>query len=124
MVMEFKTVLKIMILLIAFCGVSYETRAQQLASQKPISAVYPQRIKDWLILNKKTRPTPPTLRDQRNLPSMRPVPAIAVESKMKHPSSSAGLSDKEKIKKLPSNSPLTVHQLADRKPASRKPVIR
>ena len=122
--MEFKPVLKIIILLISLCGVSYKTRAQQLASQKPLSEVYPQKIKDWLALNKKTRPTPPTLGDQRNLPSMKPIPAITIESKMKHPSSNAGLSDKEKIKKLPSNSPLTVNQLADRRHASRKPVIR
>ena len=122
--MKSEPILKIMILVMTICGASYKASAQQLASQKPLSAVYPQKIKDWMAVNKKNRSTPPTLSDQRNLPSRKPMPRIATESKMKHPSLNTNLSDKEKIKKLPSHSALTVHQLADRRPASRKPVLR
>jgi hypothetical protein len=122
--MKFKPVIKILILVATICGFSSKTRAQQLASQKPLSAVYPQKIKDWLAANKKNTPSPSSLRDQRNLPSSKPLPRIAAESKMKHPSLNANLPDKEKIKKLPSHSALTVHQLADRRPAGLKPTLR
>jgi hypothetical protein len=121
--MKFKPVIKILIV-VTICGFSFKTRAQQLPSQKPLSAVYPQQVKDWLAANKKTRPQISSLQAQRNLPSMKPLPRIATESKMKHPSLNANLPDKEKIKKLPSNTALTVHQLADRRPATRKPTLR
>jgi hypothetical protein len=122
--MKSETVLKIIILITTICGVSSKTSAQQLASQKPLSAVYPQKVKDWLAANKKNTPASSSISNQRNLPSSKPMPRIATESKMKHPSLNANLSNSEKIKRLPSHSSLTVHQLADRKPASRKPILR
>jgi hypothetical protein len=122
--MKSEPILKIMILVMTICGASYKASAQQLASQKPLSAVYPQKVKDWLEVNNKPRPQISSLQARRNLPSAKPMPRIATESKMKHPSLNANLSNSEKIKRLPSNSALTVHQLADRRPASRKPVLR
>jgi hypothetical protein len=121
--MKFKPVLKIIILMMAICGFSFKTRAQQLASQKPLSSVYSQRVKDWLAVNK-PRPQLSSLQAKRNLPSVRPLPRKATESKMKYPSLNANLSNEEKIKKLPSKSTLTVHQIADRRPAGRKPTLR
>ena len=122
--MKYRSLIKILILVMTLGGFSIKSSAQQLASQKPLSAIYPQKIKDWLVINNKPRPQISSLQNQRNLPSMKPLPRFAIESKMKHPSLNAQLPDKEKIKKLPSNSSLTVHQLANRKPAGRKPALR
>jgi hypothetical protein len=124
--MKFIHVLKIIILTVCICGFAFKTRAQQLASQKPLSSVYSQRVKDWLAINKKPRPQLSSLQDQRNLPSVKPIPKQASGLVVKNAvvARNAALPVSEKIKKLPSKSALTVHQLADRKPAGQKPSLR
>jgi hypothetical protein len=123
--MKFIHGLKIMILTLSICGFSFKSRAQQLASQKPLASVYSQRVKDWLAVNKKPGPQLSSLQNQRNLPSVKPLPKQASRSIMTNAgiARNAALPVSEKIKKLPSKSALTVNQIAARRPAARKPVL-
>jgi hypothetical protein len=120
--MKFIPIFKIIFFVMAVCGFSFKTRAQQLPSQKPVSEIYSKKTQEWLAVNRNRNPNPSTLQDQRNLPSRRPWPRQATEYKMKHPqvALNAALPDNEKIKMLPSNTHFTVNQIAARA-AARKP---
>ena len=121
--MKFIPILKIIILTVAVCGFSFKTRAQLLASQKPLSEVYSKKMLEWLAVNRNRNPRLLTLQDQQNLPSRKPWPKQVNEYKMKHPqvAMNAALPDNEKIKELPSKTTLTVSQIAA-KTAARKPL--
>jgi hypothetical protein len=123
--MKFIPVLKIIILVVAVCGFSLKTRAQQLASQKPLSAVYTKQVQAWLAVRRESNQHLSPSQMQRNLPSVKPLPKQAAEFKNKNPefARNAALPVKEKIKKLPSKSALTVNQIAGRRPAARNPLL-
>ena len=120
--MKFIHIFKIILIVVTICGFSFKTRAQQLASQKPLSELYSKKMQEWLAVNRNTNPRLLTLQDQRNLPSRKPWPKQVTEYKMKHPqvALNASLPDNEKIKQLPSKTTLTVSQMAA-KTAARKP---
>ena len=120
--MKFIPILKIIILTVAVCGFSFKTRAQQLASQKPLSAFYSEKVKERLAAKKENNTHLSPLQSQRNLPSVKPLPKQATESKLKNPqvACNAAIPDNEKINKLPSKSALTVNQIAARRPAAQK----
>ena len=103
-----------------FCAVSSKTVAQHLASQRPLSELYDKEVQDWLAANRNMNPHLPTLQDQRNLASNKPLPVRVTEYKMKHPHGPLNLPDNEKIKQLPSKTTLTVSQIAA-KAAARTP---
>jgi hypothetical protein len=123
--MKFMPTLKIIILIVAVCGFSLKTRAQQLASEKPLSAVYTKQVQAWLAAKRATNPYLSPSQMQRNLPSVKPLPKQATESKIKNPevARNAALPVNEKIRKLPSKSALTVNQIAGRRPAARNPLL-
>ena len=120
--MKFIPIFKIILFVVAVCGFSFKTEAQQLPSQKPVSEIYSKKAQEWLAVNSNRNPHLSTLQGQRNLPSNRPWPKQATEYKMKHPqvALNVALPDNEKIKMLPSNTLLTVNQIAA-KAAARKP---
>jgi len=122
--MKFIPVLKITLLTTIICGFSFKTQAQQLASQKPLTAFYTKKTQDRLAANRASFPnSSSSLQNQRNLPSVKPLPKQATDYKINNPAiaRNAALPENEKMKKLPSKSALTVNQIADRKPAARKP---
>jgi hypothetical protein len=123
--MKFIFNLKIIILTVTVCGFSFKTRAQQLASQKPLSAFYSEKVKARLAVKKENNTHLSPSQVQRNLPSVRPLPTQATESKLKSPqvARNAAIPDNEKIKRLPSKSALTVKQIAARRPAAQKPLL-
>jgi hypothetical protein len=110
--MKFISIAKMIMLFVVFCGVSFKTRAQHLASQRPLSELYDKQVQDWLAANSNRDPHLPTLKDQRNLASNRPLPKQVTEYKMKHPHVALNLPDNDKIKMLPSKTNLTVSQIA------------
>ena len=114
--------LKILIIATVICGFSFKTRAQQLASQKPLSSFYNEKTQARLTAKKENNSHLSPLQNQRNLPSVKPLPRQADGSIKKNAvfARNAALSDNEKIKKLPSKSALTVNQIATRKYAVRK----
>ena len=116
-------ILKTIIFSIAVFGFSVKTSAQQLASQKPLSAFYSKNTEDWLASRNVSNRQGSSLQNQRNLPSVKPLPKQATDARMKNPqvARNAVLPESEKIKKLPSKSALTVNQIAVRKPANQKP---
>jgi hypothetical protein len=118
--MKFIPVFKIILFVVGVCGFSFKTRAQQLASQKPLSELYSKKMQEWLAVNRNKNARPLTLQDQRYLASNRPLPRQVTEYKMKHPPVALNLPDNEKIKQLPSKTTLTVRQIAARA-AARKP---
>ena len=120
--MKFIPIFKIILFVVAVCGFSFKTRAQQLASQKPLSELYSKKMQEWLAVNSNRNSHPLTLQDQRYLASKRPLPKQVAEYKMKHPQVAldATIPDNEKIKQLPSKTTLTVRQIAARA-AARKP---
>jgi hypothetical protein len=123
--MKFIPILKIIILTVAVCGFSFKTRAQQLASQKPLSAFYSEKVKERLAAKNENNTHLSPLQSQRNLPSVKPLPKQATESKLKNPqvARNAAIPDNEKINKLPSKSALTVNQIAARRPAAQKSAL-
>jgi hypothetical protein len=123
--MKFNPTSKIIILIVAVCGLSLKTRAQQLASQKPLSVVYTKQVQAWLAAKRSSNLHLSPSQMQRNLPSVKPIPKQATEFKIKNPevARNAALPVNEKIKKLPSKSALTVNQIAGRRPAARNPLL-
>jgi hypothetical protein len=119
--MKFIPIFKIIVLVVAVGGFPFKPRAQQLASQRPLSEIYNKQVQDWLAVNRNRNPHLSTLQDKRNLASNRPLPKQATEYKTKHPSVALNLTDNEKIKQLPSKTTLTVSQIAART-AARKPL--
>ena len=118
-------ILKTIILTLTICGISFKTWAQQLASQKPLSSFYNEKVQQRVEANGKNNPhyfSP--LQTQRNLPSVKPLPKQATGSHVRNAGivPYAGLPGNDKIKKLPSKSALTVNQIASRKPARQKPL--
>ena len=118
-------ILKIITFFIIVFGFSIKTKAQQLASQKPLSSFYSKKAQENLAVKKANNQQISQLQKQ-NLTSTKPLPKKVMESKMKNPTiaRNASLPNNEKIKKLPSKSALTVNQIAARKPASQKPRLR
>lgn len=123
--MKFIPILKIIVFTVAVCGFSFKTRAQQLASQKPLSAFYSEKVKKRLSVKKENNTHLSPSQAQRNLPSVKPLPRQATESKLKNPqvARNAAISDSEKIRRLPSKSASTVNQIAARRPAAKKPPL-
>jgi hypothetical protein len=123
--MKFNPTSKIIILIVVVCGLSLKTRAQQLASQKPLSAVYTKQVQAWIAAKRVSNPHISPSQMQRNLPSVKPLPKQATEFKIKNPevARNAALPVNEKIKKIPSKSALTVNQIAGRRPAARNPLL-
>jgi hypothetical protein len=123
--MEFNPIIKIIILVAVITGFSYSAGAQQLASQKPLSAFYSKNTEDWLASRNVSNRQGSSLQNQRNLPSVKPLPKQATDARMKNPQVARNtvLPESEKIKKLPSKSALTVNQIAVRKPANQKPPL-
>ena len=118
--MKFIPIFKIIVLVVAVCGFPYKPRAQQLASQRPLSEIYHKQVQDWMAVNRNKNPHLPSFQDKRNLASNRPWPRQATEYRMKHPQVALNLPDNEKIKQLPSKTTLTVSRIAART-AARKP---
>lgn len=118
-------IVKIMILSLAICSFSVKIKAQQLASQRPLSAFYTKKTQAYLAAKKQNNRQLAQLQRQ-NLPSARPLPRQATEAKIKNPAiaRNAALPDNEKIRRLPSKSTLAVNRIAARKPAYRRPVLK
>ena len=123
--MKFIPVLRIIMLAITISGLSIKVRAQQLASQKPVSAAYTKNVQVYLASKKENNPHSSSLQNQKKLPSVKPLPRQATAAKMKNPqlTQNAVLADNEKIKKLPSKSASTVNQIAARRPANSSPAL-
>jgi len=123
--MKFIPVLRIIMLAITVSGLSIKVRAQQLASQKPVSAAYTKNVQAYLASKQENKPYTSSLQNQKKLPSVKPLPRQATATKTKNPqvAQNASLTDDEKIKNLPSKSALTVNQIASRKPAAKNPTL-